>query len=142
MVLTVTVVAVTAGAVAEFQLGIGHIGPSADAAPMGKVRCVTLGAEGDGACLRCPPLLRMPLPTGTTGDKGKQVQNIPSREDQITGETYQREQVMGEGMGISKNIQTDHQQVNNAHEPGLYRDEIEDQKLGIGMGGGEHQKHT
>jgi len=151
MILAVAVVAAAAGAVTKFQLRVGHIGASANGAAMVKITTAVIGfgTEGNRAGFRllCGALFpfrfpQRPLVWGTTGDKGKQIQNIPSRKNQIAGKTNQREQIVGENGRICENFHTNHENIHDSHKPGFHRNEIQHQKLRIGIGGGKHQKHT
>ena len=93
MVFTVAMIAVTAGAVAEFQLRIAHVCATADLTSMGVVFCVRTGfrpGKCDGPCLR------FSAGTPHSPGNGKNVYKIFSEEEEKVQNSNQREQIVGE----------------------------------------------
>ena len=146
VVFTVAMVAVALGAVAEFQLRIGHIRPSANAAAVGVQilrLCIFLaGSTGEGDDLWLLDFLATGFnPPG----KRKQISDILTEEQQVIADGYQREQIVGEekyGIGVDQNTVCSESQVDDAKDPGLYRNDEEQQKLCIGEHGGVGQKQA
>ena len=88
MIFAVTEIAVTTGAVAEFQRGMRYIGPAADTAPV--------GVTGRGGCCLADNRDRLRDVFALALDEGEEIQNILACEQQIVQKTDQREQVVGE----------------------------------------------
>ena len=100
MILTVAVVSVAAGAIAEFQLWIRYIGSAADGTAMGvgllgsRPFCPLRWGEGNRPCPNllglassmdlCPPSQR------------QQIADILAEEKQVVGKAHQGEQAVGE----------------------------------------------
>lgn len=94
VIFTVAVVAVTAGAVAEFQFWVRNISPAADGASVGIGRCMI------GRLRRALPegnrIGLTPIPVWPLLQKGKKIQNILAGKQQIIQHSDQGEQIVGE----------------------------------------------
>ena len=107
MLLTVAVVALAPGAVAEFQLGIGNIRPSADGAAVsiGCFRCclrsfVRAGIELDDLGLLLLDRLLFEEPPGVDPPGQRQyIQHIRAEEQEVVGKGDHREEIIREGLG-------------------------------------------
>ena len=150
VILTVAVVSIAAGAVAELQLRISYIGSAADSAAMGvdllgsRPFCPIGWGEGDRPCTNrfglaasvdlCPPRKR------------QQIGDVFAEEEQIVGKTHQREQTVGEeDLGEAKIEQFDgvEQQIQQTQDPCFDRNDKENHKLCIGIerGIGDQERH-
>ena len=146
MLFTVAVIAAAAGAVAELQIRMGQVGLAANCTAVGIGSllggcCVILGCGGSelddlGAGCGLTAVAADFIAPGS----GHQVQNIAAKEQQVVGDGNDGEEVGGEGIG---NKIIDHQtQIEQTEEPGLDRDDEEQQKMGIGIHGGETQEQA
>ena len=81
VILTVAVIALAPGAVAELQIRIGHIGSTANGAPMAVIRlfCSLLGTERD----RSGSVVMIYGFLGAALDKREKIQNIRANKKQI-----------------------------------------------------------
>ena len=151
VILAVAVVAVAAGAVTEFQLRVAHVCPSADGAFVGVggfyrgVTCLVRAGRGEGdhiggAFLFALFALKEPGGVGLPRD-GNEIDRIFSKEQEIVGKGDQGEEVDGEkGNGDANDLNKGHHQIKEGKDPSLYRDNKEQQKLGVGVKGGVGNK--
>ena len=115
VLLTIAMIAVAPGAVAEFQIGVGDIGTTTDGAAM-IVGCGTFRSafgKGDRTGLFSGSWFF----AGNVIQEGEQIQNIFSCKQQIIQKTNQREQTVGqEGYRIDhiENGDCCHQQIHEA----------------------------
>ena len=152
MILTIAVITITTGAIAEFQLRVGYIRTAADGAAVGIVcfcRSSALiilavgernGLTGCAAVLPCPILVCPLSPPGL----GQQVLHIHAKEQEVVQKADQREQRMRQkidGIAFVEHLDGDHDQVEQRHDPCSDGNNEEDQKLCIRVGGGisQHQ---
>lgn len=141
VILAVAEVAVATGAVAELQLGIGHIGATAygTAVQIGGLSFFLALVKGD--CSGGPLLPGSAMSAGADRLR-QQIQYILTGKQQEIGNADQREQIMREQVAHIAHINDQQNQVKNAQEPGLYRDNEENQKLAVRIGNGEDQKQS
>ena len=151
VILAVAVVAIAAGAVTEVQLRVTHICPPADGAFVGVggfyrgVACLVRAGRGEGDYLGRTLFLTLfalkePGGVGLPGD-GDEIYRIFSEEQEIVGKGNQREEVDGEkGNGDAKDLNKGHHQIKEGKDPSLYRDNKEQQKLGVEVKGGVGNK--
>lgn len=156
MILTIAIVAVTPGAIAELQLRVGNIGPAADGAAVvvggfglgngGLVRAG--GGEGDhgGRLLGFGWALLPPEQPGGIDSPGygEDIHHILAEEKEIVRQSNQGEQAEGENTeGSPENHRQQRQdQVDQSQDPGLHRDDKEQQELGIGVKCGVGQEQA
>ena len=107
VVFAVTVVALAAGTVTEFQFGIADVSSAADGAAVG-VDCSFgrfggfsgTGVEGDDLCFFLLNRLLRKLPLGLDPPgKRQHIQHIFAEEQEVVGQGNHREQIVGEGIG-------------------------------------------
>ena len=145
MVLTVAVVTLAAGAVAELQLRMGYVSPAANGAAVG------IGRRGfllvfrgcvKGNDLRLDRGLLLSEQTGEFDPpaSGDDILNIRTEEKQIVGDGNDGEEIVGERQG--KQIHNHDRQIKEGEEPCFYRNDKEQQEPGIGIQGGETQKQA
>ena len=103
VILTIAVVALTPGAVAEFQLRVTHIRPPADGTLVGVGSLDRSGAGFIGACVKVNDLglflhrrlfAQQPCGVGPPGH-GNHVQHILAEEQEVVGKGDDGEQVVG-----------------------------------------------
>ena len=161
MVDAVAEIALAPGAVAEFQLRMLRIGPSADHAPVGVGRLGLggggfvraglgegnhLGAFGFGSFLvEQPPGVEAP-------GHGEDIGNIPAEEEEIVGQGDHGEQrrhpklrgpaVACHQLEHGKYLDGGDAQIEQGKDPCLHRDDEKQQKLGIREHGGVGQKEA
>lgn len=143
VILAVTVIAAAAGAVPEFQRRIGDIRSAADRTAVVicflGLRLDTRGTEGDRA------VCGLRLPGTPVPEKREQIPDILSREDQIIRQRYKREKIVREekiGVTHIKDFDQDQYQVNNTHDPRLYRNDKQDHEPAVGIRGRKGQQKT
>ena len=142
----VAVVTAAPGAVAELQIRVRDIGPSADGAFVsiwGLYRCVgrlvgTGGMEGDGLLGGIGGFFYGPAGIDTPAP-GENVENILSKKQEIVSKRNDGEQIHGEG---SEKTQQNDDQIDQSEDPGLYRNDKEDEDLSVGEEGGIGQEET
>lgn len=150
MVLAVAVIAIAPGAVAELQLRMGNIRPAADSAPVG-IGCLGGGSgsligaciEGNGLMLLVGSSVLCTFCGSSCIDPpglGQYIQDICAEEQEVIGQRNDAEKIIGEGRG--KEIKGHDHQVNQSEEPGLHRNDEEQQKMGIGIHGGVAQEEA
>lgn len=130
MVLTVAEVTAAAGAIAEFQLWVTHIRPSADRAAVGvgcfgcSVLSLVGAGKGDGAGLFCLGRLfaQQPACVDPPG-QGDHIDHILAHKQEIVCQSDQREQGMGKRQG--KGVPQGDRQIKQGKDPRLYRDDIQ-----------------
>ena len=141
MVLTVAVVTLTAGAIAEFQFRIGNIGSAADGATVG------IGGFGgsSGSFIRARVkandfrfslcgfdrlLLEQAAKIDPPG-KGNHIEYIFAKEQEIIGKGNDGKQIAGEGQGEQVDQYND--QIDQSKDPGFDGNDEEQQESGIGV---------
>ena len=132
----VTVVAVAAGTVPEFQLRVADVGFSTDGTPVciggfgssfaGLMRS---GIEGDDFGFLLRRFFELPLCVDSPG-QGKYIQHIFSEEQEIVCQRNNREEVIGER--IADQIDQHNNQVEQRKDPGFYRDDEKQKELRVG----------
>ena len=147
MLRAVAVVALAAGAVAEFQIGGIHIRAAADGALVG-VGGLDLGVgglvaaggvEGDGLALGgMGDLLHGPAGIEPPGG-GQQVPAVLAEGQEVVGQGDEGEEIVGEEID---DTQQNHHQIDQSKDPGLHGDDEEDHELGIGEEGGISQEQA
>ena len=141
MLLTVAMVALAAGTVAELSVRMGHIGLSADDAAV-IVRCPdgsgggfigTGTGEGDDLRLLRGMFLLLAEQTLEIGPPGNRdhIQHILAEEQEIVGKGNDGEQIRGEGIG-NESVD-DQNKIDQSEDPCLYRDHKEQQEMGVGI---------
>ena len=143
VILAIAEIAVAAGAVAEFQIRIAHIGASADGAAVGEVLCLPgcgsfFLTEGNGA----GRLFLHRSPAANILQEGEEIQNIFAGKQKEIQDTHQREQAMGEEIdrvGVVEDGKRQKTQLKQTDDPGLYRNNKRHQKVCICIEGGEHE---
>ena len=149
VVLAVAMVTLAPGAVAEFQLRIGHIRAAADGAFVGVGgfgrchRCLvgTGVGEGDGfGFLRFLGSSPEEAPGVHPPGHGEYIGHILAEEQEVVGKGDDGEQVVGEW--IHDQIEYHQEQVNQRKDPGFHRDDEQEQKLGVGIHGGVSQEQA
>ena len=149
MILAVAMVAIAPGAVPEFQVRVRHISPAADGTfvgiggfDRGGGGLVGAGA-GEGDYLRAGFGFALsseePLGIEPPAD-GEDIQHILAKEQEVIGQADDREQIGGEG--IEQQTKQHDGQVKEGEDPGLHRDDEEQQETGIGVKGGVGQEQT
>lgn len=141
VVLAVAMVTVTAGAVAEFQIGVGRIGTAAYGAAVGVV-CFC-GAFGKGNCAGL--FLGRRLFAGNVIQEGEQIHNVFACKQQIIQKTYQRKQTVwqeGDRVEHVENGDCGQQQIHKTQEPCFYRQNKENEEGAVRTCGGKHQKQA
>ena len=149
----VAVVTAAAGAIAEFQIGIGHIGAAAYGTFMRvggfrlrNGRPVGPGSrEGYRAGFGLTGGLFPEQSPGIDPPADRQdVDYILANEEEIVGERHQREQTVGEqtNVGHTDDINGDDGKINHREDPCLYGNDEEQQEMGIRIHGGIGQKQT
>ena len=150
MILAVAVIPLTAGTVAEFQLGVGNISPPANSTFVEERflgRGVTdldssIGGELDDRCFswRFFPAEKLPdlQPKGQRDD----VDDILSEEQKVICQSDQREEVDREG--VREYIHKCEHQIEQGKDPGLHRNDEEQQErcVGIKCRIGQEQAHV
>ena len=147
VILTVAVVAFALGTVAEFQIGMFHVGASADGAFVmigGFYRCVgcfigtgvvkrngLMGLSGGG-------LAHSPAGIDTPGS-GQYIQHILAEEQEVIAQRNQGINIAGEG---AEQADEYNHQIKHGQDPGSYRDDEENQELCIRLHGGISQEQT
>ncbi len=155
MVLTVAVIPIALGAVAELQVRVGEIRPAAYGAAVG---VGSLGGgdsglvgpgsgEGDnlGALAGGPLLLSEQPPEVRPPGDGDHIDNVLAEEQEIVGQCHQGEQVQGEqeyGDREDEHIVERQHQVQQGEDPCLHRDHIQQQEMGIGVHGSVGQEQA
>ena len=144
----VAVVAFAAGTIPEFQFRIADIRSSADGAAVGvggffssSVSFLVDSVEGDDFCFsdRSGILGEFPLCLDPPG-QGQHVQHIGTEEQEVVGQGDYREQIVGEGIGDQ--IHQHNGQIEQCEDPGLHRNNEEQQELCIREQGGVAQEQT
>ena len=134
MLFTVAVVTLAPGAVAEFQFRIAHIGSAADGTPVGVIclgRFFALGLGGFKTdhlvSYRCllPHFFLYLVPPG----RRQHIYHILTKEQEVVCQTDDREQIVGEG--INQKIHQYNGQIKQGKDPGLHRNDEEEQELCI-----------
>ena len=152
VIFAIAVVAIAAGTVAEFQIGVGYVGPSADRAAVG-VWCLGCSdtcligtgiGELDDFCFLAAAgfgltLAEKPAGIGTPGH-GNYVQHILTEEQEIVGKGNDGEQIGGEGTG--EQIREYEYKIKQGKDPCFDGDNIKQQKMGIGIHGGISQEQA
>ncbi len=153
VILTVAVVAVAAGAIAEFQFRIGDIRATANRADMviGRLgfcrrRLIrTGGGEGDGFVLG-GFLLFFPEQAGAvdTPRQRYHIQYILAEEQEIVQQRHQREQTEGENavIGVPDYVVECQAQIHQSENPRLDGNDIEQKKLCVGIQCGVAQEQA
>lgn len=152
MVFTVAIVAVTAGAVPEFQLRVGYIGSSANGTAVivwgfgssDRGGVGTGGREGNGFAGSVALFLpEQPGEVGLPAD-GEDVHYILAEEEEIVQNRHQGEQTVREVTFRSEgnHIIGGQDQIHNRKYPGFHRNDEQQQELGIGIQGSVTQKQT
>lgn len=158
MVFAVAVVAIAAGAIAEFQLRMGNVRPAAEGA------AVVIGGLGSGHRGLIRPgrgegndrgalglgggLLRLFLKQPSCVDPPayrEYVHHIFAEEQEIVQQCHQGEQPVGEGgddKGALNHIIKGNAQIKQGKNPSPHRDDEQKQKLGAGVQGGIGDKQT
>ena len=148
VIFTVAVISAATGAVAEFQIRMGHIGSSADGTPVGVGRLgsgggslVGTGIEADhlGLILACLLLFEQTGEVDPPGS-GDHIQHILAEEQEVVGKRNDAEQIAGEGKGDQINDHDD--QIKQGEDPCLHRDHEEKQEVGVGVHGGIGQEQA
>ena len=142
VVFAVAVIAVAAAAVAELQLRIGHIGSAADRTLVGIGLfdfcgcCLVRACSGEGysACFFARFLFKYSAGIDPPG-LGDHIHHILTKEQEVVGDGYQREQTVGEQTVSGKvdYINYCQHQINQRKDPGLDRDDEKQQEAGIGL---------
>ena len=149
MILAIAVVAVAAGAIAEFQFRVRDICASADGAAVGIVRlcrgsALTSGERNGLAGCRFmvdrPALAPQLCPPG----QGQQIGYFAAKKQEIVQQADQREQRMGQqvdGIAHIKHIDAHHDQIEQRHDPRPDGNDKENKELTIRIAGGigKHQ---
>ena len=135
VILTVAMVTVAPGAIAEFQFGIRFVGTAANRALVAEISRLRLGrTEGDAAGLGSGLLCGVFTATLDSPGVGKQIGDIPPHKQQIVGNSHQGEQIVGEavdGEGQREDPHKGQHQIHQREDPGLHRDDEEQQEMGI-----------
>ena len=143
VILTIAVVAFAPGTVTEFQIRVTYIGAAADSTAVGVGNllllgcCLGLGIKGyDLGSLRGRADHFFAEHSGdlSAPGQGNNIQNILAEEQEIVGKGNDAEEIAGEGKGEQIH-QHDHQ-IHQREQPGLHRDNEEQQELGIREDGG------
>jgi len=150
---TIAVVATAAGAVAELQLRVGHIGPAAYGAAMGVGRFRSrhgsfVGAgRGERNCagFLCGLVPEQATEIGFPGH-GDDIAHILAEEQEVVHQRHQREQAEGEKprQGEFQHTEKGDRQVDQGKDPGFDRNDEHEQKMRIGIKGciGQKQAHV
>lgn len=149
VILTVTVVAVAAGTVTEFQFRVSRIRTAADSTLMG-IRCL-------GNCIGCfigtrvgeryrfvllGSLSFTEKPSGIhPPGQRKYVQSILTKEEKIVGQSDDGEDVVS-GKGEAEHTQQDQNQIHQGENPSFDWDDEKQQELGIGIEGSVAEEET
>ena len=150
VIFTVAVIAITPGAVPEFQIRMGNVGSAADRAAMG-VGSLGLGSgglirtcvEGDGFVLLAAGSISGPLGSSSGIDPpglGQYIGNIAAEEQEIVGEGNDAEKVVGER--YCKKIHKHQDKIQKREDPCFDGDNKEQQEMGIRIHGGIAQEET
>ena len=152
MVLAVALIAAAPGAVPKFQLRVAYICAAANGALVivGCLRLVWRGllhipvGEGNDPGTVCFPFRFFPeQPLGFQPEgEGNQVKYVLACEEQVIGETCQREQIVGEERGEVVNLNTNQYQIQKRQKPGLNRYNEKYKELTVGAHSGEHQNEA
>ena len=147
MILTVAVVALALGAVAEFQLRICHIGASADRAAVGVGGFrrggggfVGAGVEMNDLCLGLFGLLAEQAAGVGAPGHGNHVQHVLAEKEKIVGKGDYGEQIVGEGVG--KQTEQHHRQIDQRENPRFHGDDEEKQEIRVGVQRGVAEKQA
>ena len=140
MVFAIAIIAFAAGTVAEFQFGIADIRPAAHGTAVGVgglggcfCGLVGTGIKPDDLGLLLGRLFpEEPAGIGTPGH-GNHIQNILAEEQEVVGKGNHREQVVGERIGDQVDHHND--QIKQCKDPGLHRNDKEQQEMGIRIQG-------
>lgn len=147
MILTVAVVALALGAVAEFQLRICHIGASADRAAVGVGGFRRGGGGFVGACVKMDDLclglfgLLAEQAAGIgTPRHGNHVQHVLAEKEKIVGKGDYGEQIVGETVG--KQTEQHQCQIDQRENPRFHGDDEEKQEIRVGVQRGVAEKQA
>ena len=154
MILAIAIIAVTPGAIAEFQLRVGNIRSAANSAAVVVRRfrgcyCGLIGpggGEGDNGRLLFGGLLLFPLKQPGCVDPprhGEYICHILAEEQEVVQQGHQREQTVRKSSGdngIIDYIEKSDSQINQGKDPSLYRDDKQKQELCTGVQGGVGDK--
>lgn len=147
VVLAVAEVALAAGAIPELQLRIGYISPAADCAAVDVRGMLLHGGTVELDRLFLDRLLLL-FPEQTAQldppGEGDDVGNIFSKEQEIVRDRHKGEQAVGEQTGGSEkgNAVDRQRQIDQRKDPGLDRNDIQQQEPGIGIHSGKAQKQA
>lgn len=132
MIFAVAIEAIAAGAVPEFQLRIGYIRPSADGAAVSVIRLGRLlilsSVELDHLGLGCRGAAPAKEPAGIQPPfQGDNIPNILTEEQEVICQRDQWEDIVGEG--VAKDADQNDCQIQKSKDPGLDRDNKEQQEV-------------
>ena len=139
MVLAVAVIAIAAGTIAEFQVGVGTIRAAADGALVkedflgGDISCLNGGGGGelDHSCLPGSRSLTKTFADLEPQRERDDVDDIFSKEQEVICDGDQGEKADRERIG--EYIRKSQHQIEHCEDPSLHRDDKEEQERGIGI---------
>ena len=143
VIFAVAEIAVAAGTIPELQVRILGIRTAANGAAVvvgGRSFLLGLAAHRD----RSGFLFDLGGSFDPPG-KGKQIEHIFAKENEIIGKPHQGEQILGKAQSVHGTV--DHHvsninEIEQRHDPGLDGDNEKQQELGVGTCGGEAQHQT